>query len=225
MKLYLILLFSLIFCSQSFFKLNGIVSEYNEQEAQEALYLPRKTALKGISFNYKNVVAHILWFNTVNYFGKHYRGDKNYHWLSKMCELTTTTNPNMEHVFEFCALMLAWEANQPWEADTILKDFHEAHPGKWRPLYLRAMNSIIFFKNTKKAKEYLIKATQLDNSPAFLARLLSMEIARLENEQTAIAFLKSMLAKSSDLNQRKSLKAKIKKLKKSLKEKKKNESP
>lgn len=224
MKLYLILLFSLILCSHSFIKLKEISGTY-KKTVEGALYLPKKTALKGISFNYKNVVAHTLWFNTVNYFGKHYKGDKEYRWLNKMCELTSSMNPAMEHVFEFCALMLSWEAKQPKEADVILKSFHEKHPQKWRPLYLRAMNSIIFLNDTKKAREYLVKATRLDNSPAFLARLLSMEIARLENEQTAIAFLKSMLAKASDANQRKSLKAKIKKLKKSLKEKKKNESP
>lgn len=211
-KTYLILIISIFLCSYSFKELKNQDDLSKIINKDAPLYLPKENALKAISFSYNNALAHTLWFNTVSYFGKHYKSDKNYEWLYQMCRLTYKTNNSMEHVYEFCALMLSWEANKPKLADTILSDFIIAYPNKWRPLYLRAMNTIIFEHVGNKAKEYLIKTTEIENSPPFLARLLSMKLAELEGEDTAIKFLKSMLSKSSDPNQQKSLKTKLEKL-------------
>ena len=84
--------------------------ELSPEQVREAevLYLPNGTALDFISFGYRNFLADVLWFQTVNYFGKHFRTDRNYEWLAKMCDLVTDLDPGAAHAYEFAALMLAW---------------------------------------------------------------------------------------------------------------------
>lgn len=213
--LIVLLIASLFLTSFSFKELHAVHSHYpDESVATEGLYLPKLEALEIVSFASRNVLAHVLWFNTVNYFGKHFRGDKNYTWLAHMCKTTTALNPKASHIFEFCGLMLSWEAGKHNLADDILRDYEKAYPQEWRPLYLQGMAAAIFSKDAHKAKELFLRAAKLPNAPAFVARLASDKIASLEDPDMAIAFLRSMIKRSSDENQKKALKKKLKKLKK-----------
>src|SRR5204863_759985 len=64
---------------------------------EEILYVPNGTGLRFMSFGYTNILANLLWFNTINYFGKHYRADRNYKWLGHMCGLVTELDPHAIH--------------------------------------------------------------------------------------------------------------------------------
>jgi hypothetical protein len=64
----------------------------------EPVYLPRAEYLRPISLGWQNVLADILWFRTISYFGEHYRSDRTYAWLAQMCDLVTDLDPRAEHV-------------------------------------------------------------------------------------------------------------------------------
>ena len=157
--------------------------------SKEVLYLPNGYALGLISFGYRNALANTLWFNLINYFGKHYRSDRTYQWLNHMCNLVSDLNPKMQHVYEFCGLMLAWEANLAQQAHDILSKGILNHPNEWRLFYLRGMTSLLFLDNEDGAHKDLVVAGQLPGAHPIIKTLAAKKISILDNSNTAKEFL------------------------------------
>ena len=171
---------------------------------QESLYLPNGKGLEFISFGFKNLWSDLLWFNAINYFGKHYRSDRDYTWLDHMCDLITTLDAQARHVYEFCSLMLAWEAAQPDRAAAILGKALRADPGYWRYYYLRGITYALFLHQEEAARQDFVTGSKLPGAPLFIARLASRKLA-LNNPQLALEFLKEMISTATNENQRSAL--------------------
>lgn len=174
-------------------------------EKHEALYLPNGTGLQLISFGYRNALADMLWFNTISYFGKHFKGDRKFEWFEHMCNLVTDLNPKAKHVYEFGGMMLAWEANQPEESIKLVSKALQHFPNDWSLYYLRGFNYMFFLKDNAKAREDFISAAKQADAPSFMAILASKQLASSESLKTAITFLEQSIKNSSDPNQRKAL--------------------
>src|SRR5262249_58229838 len=78
----------------------------------EPVYLPQAAYLRPMSLGWQNVLADLLWFRTISYFGEHYRSNRTYPWLAAMCDLVTDLDPRAEHVYRFAGFILPWDANQ-----------------------------------------------------------------------------------------------------------------
>lgn len=203
-------LFTFVLLSATSLSLHKLSAVYHEREAvlsdvrNEMFLFPNGTALQALTFGYQNFVANLLWFKTVSYFGKHYQGDQQYEWLAHMCSTTITLDPHARHIPEFCTLMLAWESNNAEAAIAVLDQAIAASP-YWRYYYLRGISNILFRKDTQAAKQDFLQGAQQDGAPQFLIRLATKTVANLENPRTAINFLKAMIARSGDPNEKESL--------------------
>lgn len=171
----------------------------------EVLYLPRADAVHAVSFSYRNAVSQLLWFRTISYFGKHFRTDRSYEWLSSMCQLVTGLNPRMDHAFRFCATMLAWEASRPTDAQSLLTIAISINPDDWELLYQRGFNSLYFLKDERSAHNDFVRAAQLPGAHALVKTLAAKSLAKLDTPETAIQFLTQQLRGTNDSNQRKAL--------------------
>ena len=179
------------------------------EQTEEVLYLPNGRALQFISFGYRNALAQLLWFNTISYFGKHYRQDQNYRWLAHMCRLVNDLNPLAEHVYLFCSAMLSWEAGAPQAAVTLLSRGIEMQPANWYLYYLRGFTYMLFLKDAARAKEDLVAASKLPGAEPFVARIAAKKIAELDTPQTAVEFLQQMLLGAGDPAARQALDGKL----------------
>ena len=171
---------------------------------QEVLYLPSGKGVQALSFGYPNVLADVLWFNAVSYFGKHYRSDQQYRWLSHMCNLITDLDGRAEHVYEFCSLMLAWELGKPEEAVGLLDKALRSEPDNWRYYYLRGINYAFFLGDPKRAREDFAAGAAKPEALPLLARLAAKQFA-LEDPMTALRFLENMIEQAQDETQRAAL--------------------
>lgn len=213
MRLSIIIgILSLALTAGSYVKLSEVKTALDSAApaADEMLYLPNGEALHFLSFGYKNLLSDVLWFTTINYFGKHFRSDRSYQWLNHMCNLVVDLNPRATHAFEFCSLMLAWEANAPKESVAILTKAIEHHPDNWRFPYLRGMNQMLFFEDEKRAKEDFVQASKVPNAPSFVARIAAKRMAALDSPQTAMEFLMQMIRNSHDEAERAALSERLK---------------
>lgn len=193
------LLIILFFTTDKLFLLNK-----NKNTPSDTLYFPNQDSTGYLSFQFKNVLANILWFQTVNYFGKHFQGDKNYRWLNHMCNAVVYLDPKHKDIYEFCSLLIAWEANDPKEAKKILTKGID-HNEYWRFYYLRGMNSLIFFEDSLSAKNDFIKASKIPKSPPFLKFLAAKTMADLESPESVIEFLQNMISSAKDTSQKEAL--------------------
>ena len=174
-------------------------------QQREALYLPNSQAVRVASLGYSNALSHILWFNTINYFGKNYRGEKNYRWLSHMCNLVIQLNPRAEHVYRFCGTMLAWEGSMPTESVRILDRAVERFPDSWYFYYLRGFTKIYFLADEQGGTKDIVTSASLPNAHQVVVRLAAKKLTAQNSPETAIQFLEETIKITDDASARKAL--------------------
>ena len=185
------------------------LSSSNTSSEQEVLYLPDGRGLSLLSFGYTNFVADLLWFNTINYFGKHYNADRNFQWLGHMCNLVTSLDPNSKHVYGFCSTMLSWEANLPNESLKILDKAIANYPTDWKFFYLRGFTKMFFLKDDQGALADFSTSAKLPGASWIAARLAAKNIAMSDDPKSAVEFLKNILEGTTDETQRRALESRL----------------
>lgn len=113
---------------------------------QEPVYLPDVRFLNLASLGYRNALADVLWFRTINYFGKHFRSDRLYPWLAQMCDLVTDLDPRSKHVYLFAGFLLPWEAQLPDAGVRMLEKGAAQFPDTWEMHYYLGF-TLYFFKD------------------------------------------------------------------------------
>jgi len=173
------------------------------------LYLPDVAYVRLVTFGYDTFASKLLWFNTINYFGKEFTGNHDYRWLGQMCDLVTTLDPKARHAVEFCGTLLSWIAKEPEKSEVILSKAIEHDPVYWRYRYLRGFNYWYFRDRLDLAKEDFLKASTLPGAPPILASLASRLIAKDNGPTLARQFLEEMVSNTNDPIAKKALGGKL----------------
>lgn len=155
----------------------------------EPIYVPKAEYLRLMSLGYDNVLADILWFRTISYFGKHYRSDRTYPWLAHMCDVVTDLDPRAEHVYRFAGMILPWEAGQATAGIRLLEKGLKQFPNSWLMYYWVGFNYYFFENDLAKAAEYLRRAAQLPDAHPNAARLAARLSAEHYGPETTLHFL------------------------------------
>jgi tetratricopeptide (TPR) repeat protein len=163
--------------------------ERAERVEQEPVYLPKAQYLKLMALGYNNVLADVLWFRTIDYFGKHYRGDRTYPWLAHMCDLVTDLDPRAEHVYRFAATILPWEADQADAGIRLLEKGIRTFPDSWLLHYWLGFSYYFFKDDFESATKYLRIAAQLPDAHPGVARLAARLASQHYGPETTMRFL------------------------------------
>lgn len=155
----------------------------------EPVYLPRAEYLRPMSLGWRNVLADILWFRTISYFGSHYRSDRTYPWLADMCDLVTDLDPRAEHVYRFAGFILPWEANQADAGIRLLEKGARQFPDSWQLQYFLGFQSYFFKDDYAKALAHLRRAAQLPGAHPSVAQLITVLAAEQYGAATTLEFL------------------------------------
>ena len=172
---------------------------------RELLLVPDPSLASTVSLGYRTVLADLIWFKTISYFGTHIGGDRNIRHLDTFCSSILALNPKARHVSLFCAQMLAWELKNPQRAREILTLSIQHHPNDWMLYYLRGFFSLHFLKNKRESQIDLTKAASIEESPAIIKRLAATQVASLDGDEKAIIFLDILISRTSDETTRASL--------------------
>ena len=163
-----------------------------DASANEPVYLPQAKYLRAISLGYRNVVADLIWFRTISYFGEHYRSERTYPWLAHMCDLVTDLDPRAEHVYRFAGVILPWEAGQVDAGNRLLEKGVKVFPDSWMLQYLLGFNYYFFNNDHARAAEHLQRAAQLPDVHRNVVRLAALLAAEQYGPDTALQFLTEM---------------------------------
>jgi tetratricopeptide (TPR) repeat protein len=168
-----------------------------QAEAPQAIesgpvYLPRPEYLRWMSLGYDNVLADVLWFRTISYFGKHYRSDRTYPWLAYMCDLVTDLDPRAAHVYRFAGMVLPWEAGQAKDGLRLLIKATKVFPNSWLYPYWTGFIYYFFENDYKTAAEWMSRAAQLPGANPIAARLAALFAAHRYGPDATIDFLREL---------------------------------
>lgn len=158
----------------------------------DLIYLPQAKFLRPLSLGYHMVLADILWFRTISYFGEHYRGDRNYRWLAYMCDLVTDLDPRAEHVYRFAGMILPWEAHQADEGIRLMEKGIGALPDSWMLHYWLGFSYYLFKSDYDKAVFYMRRAAELPGAHANATRLAALFYQRAHGPEMTLQFLREM---------------------------------
>lgn len=164
----------------------------------EEQYIPSGKGLEIFSIGYLNALSDLLWFKTINYFGKHFRSEKNYQWLKSYLKLVIQLNPKASHVYEFGATMLAWEAEDPSGAIEILNSAITEFPNDWYFYHLRGFTKLYFLHDFHGAKEDYVLAASKPNVHSAIKELADKDFSNISEKFMAIGVLRTMIATSPD---------------------------
>jgi hypothetical protein len=176
-------------------------------------YLPKKEYVELTSIGYKSALSHVLWFKTINYFGKELKTTKNYSYLDHYLNLVISLNPNLKQIYDFGALMLSWEAEEPIKAILILDKAIVQFPNDWYYYYLRGFINWYFLSNLEEAKKDYYLASQIPNAPIRIKSLSNIDFNKASKNNYAAKMLESLIQNSSDIEIKKMYEDKLKKLK------------
>jgi hypothetical protein len=178
-------------------------------DARAPLYLPQARYVRLVTLGYDTLASKLIWFNTINYFGKQVAGTQDYRWLGQMCELVTVLDAKAKHTFEFCGTLLSWMAREPELSTKLLTAGIDAHPDYWRFLYLRGFNYWFFQNRADLAKADLLRAAKIPGAPTFLQTIASRFIAKEDGPTLARQFLEEFVANAKDPAAKKALEKKL----------------
>ncbi len=159
------------------------------EDSGELVYVPPARFLKLVAVGYQRTLADVLWFRTLNYFGRHYRSDRVYRWLEYMCNVVTDLDPQAEHVYGFGGVLLPWEADQIDEGIALLEKGVQNIPQSWRLQYMLGF-SYYFFRNDLAAASRVLKAAALQpGAPEHVSAFAALIAAAHHGPSDAIDFL------------------------------------
>jgi len=165
-------------------------------EPPELVYAPPAKFLELVSLGYRHALADLLWFRTIDYFGRHYRKDRLYPWLAEMCERVTDLDPAAEHVYRFGGVILPWEANDIDAGIALLEKGVRNLPDSWTLRYMLGFSYYFFRDDLEGASRELRAALHLPDAPSFLAGLLAVIDSAHRGPNAALEFLQAALASS-----------------------------
>lgn len=161
-------------------------------QTQQPVYLPKAEYLRPMSLGFSNVMADILWFRAISYFGAHYRSDRVYPWLAHMCDLVTDLDPRAEHVYRFAGVILPWEAGEADQGIRLLEKGIRTFPDSWVMHYWLGFNYYFFKSDFKQAAEYMRRAAELPGAHPNAARLAALLYTKQYGADTASELLREM---------------------------------
>jgi hypothetical protein len=156
------------------------------------VYLPQAQYLRPMSLGWQNVLADVLWFDTISYFGEHFRSDRTYPWLERMCDLITDLDPRAEHVYRFAGFILPWEADHTDAGIRLLEKGIRQFPHSWELHYYAGFDYYFFEDDYPRAIDHLRAAMQSPGVHQSVATLLAVLTAQGYGPDTAVAFLSDL---------------------------------
>jgi tetratricopeptide (TPR) repeat protein len=158
------------------------------------VYLPDTRFLQIVSLGYQNVLADLLWFRTISYFGEHYRSDRTYPWLAHMCDRVTDLDPRAWHVYRFAGMVLPWEAGQADEGLRLLEKGTRVFPDSWLLHFWLGFEYYLFKDDYEAATRHLERATRLPDCDPYVTHLLALFHDHQYGPQTTVEFLTRLAA-------------------------------
>ncbi len=173
--------------------LSSRLAAWEETSSVENVYAPPAVFLEIVSLGYRRALADVLWFRTVDYFGRHYNTDRTYTWLAHMLDRITELDPTALHVYRFAAFILPWEASAVDDSIALLEKGVRNLPDQWELQYYLGFNQYFFKDDLPAAAASLRNAARLPDVHPVVLSLASVIQAASSGQESAIALLRAEL--------------------------------
>jgi len=135
--------------------------------------------------------------------------EEDWHFVAQSLDVVTDLDPYFVDPYMLAEGLLAWDAGKPDIANQLLVKGMKYRTSDWRLPFFVGFNSFYFLKDYGTASKFIMEASQLPGSPAYLATLGARLAYYGGKSKTALLFLKEMLADTDDTMMKKRLQMRL----------------
>ncbi len=176
--------------------------EQVRSEVQAGYIIPSQFS-RILALGNKGILADFLFLKTATFIGG--RGgagqplsEEDWHYVIRSLDVITDLDPYFSDPYTLAAGLLSWDAGKPEEANRLLKKGFHYRTFDWRLPFFIGFNYFYFLRDYETAADYIMTASQLPNSPAYLPTLGARLAYYGGKSKTALLFLQEMIADTDD---------------------------
>jgi len=135
--------------------------------------------------------------------------EDDWNFVIQSLDVVTDLDPYFVDPYLLAEGLLAWDAGKPKEANKLLLKGMKCRVSDWRLPFFVGFNNFYFLKDYETASGFIMMASRLPGSPAYLATLGARLAYYGGKSKTALLFLKQMLADTDDTMMKNRLKMRL----------------
>ena len=167
-----------------------------------------------LALGHQGVLSDFLFLKTVTFIGgRSVAGqvmeEADWEFVRGSLDVVTDLDPYFKDPYVLAEGLLAWDAGQPAAANRLLRKGADYRDWDWRLPFYIGFNHFYFLKDYQTASRYIMQASRLSGSPAYLKTLGARLAYYGGKSKTALLFLQEMLAEATDPLLRKRLELRL----------------
>ena len=193
----------------------------------EVVYVPAEAQSRLIYLGYDQAAADVLWIRSINYFARHFIGDREYPWLSHFIDQVITFDPKFHDAYLWAGSSLLYgrmlsnevvrEANVYYER--ALKVFPNDHESAYRlgmnyHAEMQSEDKTERAEFRRKGLYYLELAANMPDAPNRITELVAALNLKYGSDQLAIQYLTDLYLRTDDEKERARLEIRLSALQK-----------
>lgn len=152
----------------------------------ESLYLPSGKFINKLSLGYKQVVADMVWFSAIQYYGDYRKGNHSLAYFEGLIDIVVNLDPHFVFAYIFGAWVISEDMGNFRKGMDVLKRGMAENPSSWRlPFeigFLHFANRVDY----KVAGRYLDLAARVPNAPENVRRFAAFAYSKAGDEEAAL---------------------------------------
>jgi hypothetical protein len=181
-----------------------------DKKLERLLYLPDAEYLKIASLGYRELIADLLWIQSIQIMGEKKVSESSGRWLYRALDIITTLDAKFVRAYEAGGLALTTLVVLPEESNQLMLKGMQHNPTEWKLPFLIGINYYYELYDDAKAAEYISQASRLPGAPSSLATLAANLYVSGHSPQQAVDLLAALYEKAADESAKKLLEIRLK---------------
>jgi tetratricopeptide (TPR) repeat protein len=190
----------------------GIEGLSEEKRQLEVLYLPSGEFLSQASLGYRNFIADVLWFKTIQYYGGYRTGENDLALFCHLVDVITELDPQFVFAYLFGGLVIAEDLGHFEEGIAFIRKGIDNNPTEWWLVFELGFLHYIYERDFESAARYFQLASRLPGAGEITKRFAAFVAARAGHVRTSIAMWEDLARTSENPHIRELAKSYIEKL-------------
>lgn len=155
-------------------------------EVAGAISLPDPEFLKHASMGFRDVVADVLWFRAMQYYGEWRLGNHSLEFFMHIVNCVVELDPHFEEGYRFASLVLADDMERPDDGIALLRRGMESNPQSWWLPFEAGFIEYVVRMDEPAALAWFQRAADVPGAPDFPRRFAAFVAGRAGDLQVSL---------------------------------------
>lgn len=175
----------------------GVESLSRKKRELEVMYMPSGRFIEQVSLGYRNLVADILWFRTIQYYGSYRMGKSDLALFEHLVEVITDLDPQFSFAYLFGALIIAEDLGYFKEGIKFLEKGINNNPDDWWLVFEMGFLYYVNARDYNASERYFRLASTIPGADEITRRFAAFVAAKAGHTETSISMWED-LARTSE---------------------------